>query len=208
MAKKRQAVESDSQDSAEEESVIEDKDLEKDFGWDDGIPATESRQHSGAAAKADVTTAMPLESGVHSQIAMDGYKHFGAGPSSATHQAQSALPHSIADEKQDTGGTEAAPVTHSMRSDADQGSFPLLDAMVQPDMSAVVLQLTKLRPSGSPMHAEHKSAHGQQQEALISDTLVSSGHGPDAPPSRPPQKGSLRDRSKAFAALSMPDSSL
>lgn len=206
--RKRQAVESDSQDSAGEDEddeqladscarglhnkqsrkqlVIEDKDLEEDLGRDDGIPATESRQHSGAA---DVSTAKPQGSVELSKPSMASHKHIDAGPSSVTHQVP--------------GGTEAAPATHSVHDDADQGStgFSLLDAMLQPDMSDSYTASGKLRPSGSPQHAEHKPAAGQQQEAIVSDAPLPSGPAPDVPPSCPPQKGSLRDRVKALAAL-------
>ena len=223
--RKRQALESDSQDSAEEEAerqlavscahglrnkqsrkqlVIEDEDLEEDLGLGDGKPVIETRQHPGAAEAADVTTAMPQESGVLSKDSMAGYKHIDAGPSSITHQAQTGLPHSVPHEQQDTGGTEAARATHSTRNDADHGGssgFSLLDAMLQPDMSDSYTASGNLRPSGSSLHPEHKSADGQQQAALVSDTPQPSGLGQDLPPSRPPQKGSLRDRVKAFAAM-------
>ena len=223
-SRKRQAVEADSQDSAEEDEqqlagghahglrnkqnrkqlVIEDEDLEEDLGLGDGTPDSESRQHSGAAEAADVTTAMPLESVELSKDGLAAYKHGDARPSSAAHQAQTAVPHSIPSEKRDIGGTEAARATHSMRDDTDHGGpsgFSLLDAMLHPDVSDSYTASGKMGPSASPPHAEHKPADGQQQEALVSDAPLSSGPVPGAPPSRPPQKGSLRDRVKAFAAM-------
>lgn len=223
MGRKQQAVESDSQDSAGEEEdeqklasshahglrnkqsrkqlVIEDEDLEEDLGLGDGRPETESRQHSAAA---DVTTAMPLDCVELSKDGMAAYKRGDARPSSVTPHSQMALPHSVPHEEQDTGGTEAAHATYSMRDDTDHGAksgCSLLDAMLQPDVSDSYTASGKLGPSGSPPHAEHKSAGGQQQEAFVSDAPLSSGLGPDVPPSRPPKKGSLRDRVKAFAAL-------
>ena len=243
--RKRQAVESDSQDSAEDEDeqhlassrahgllsrrrrkqlVIEDENLADDLGLDDGEPDANSRRHSGAAAEADVRPVGPPESAVPSQASMDGYKHLNAGPSSIQNVAQTAPSDSSPNAIQDTDGTdthEAAHVVQPRDDHAHQGpsDFPLLDAMLQPDTSDSYSAPGRFRPSQLQLQGEHLSADdhdpqtsihvgqadsivsgsGQQQEAVISEALPLSG--PDVSPSRPPVKGSLRDRVKAFAAL-------
>ena len=234
--RKRQAVESDSQDSAEDEDeqhlassrargllsrrrkqlVIEDENLADDLGLDDGEPDANLRHHSGAAAEADVTLAGPPESAVLSKADRDGYKHLNAGPSSIQNVAQTAPSDSTPNAIQDTDGVVQPRDDHAHQGPSD---FPLLDAILQPDTSDSYSAPGRFRPSQFQLQGEHLSAgdhdpqtsihvgqadsivsgSGQQQEAVISEAPPLSG--PDVPPSRPPVKGSLRDRVKAFAAL-------
>ena len=208
--------------------VIEDENLEEDPGLGDGEPDADLRHHSGAAAEADATPVVAPESDVLSKAdvlfnaGMEGHKHLKAGSSSISNQAQTAPLDSSSNANKDTGGTdtlETAHVAWPMGIHTDQGpsDFPLLDAMLQPDTSDSYT--APGRPSESRPHAEHLSADdydpqtsidagqsdrgasgsGQQRAARVSDASPSSG--PDVPPGRPPVKGSLRDRVKAFAAL-------
>ena len=132
------------------------------------------------------------------------------------------MPDSSSNANQDAGGKntlEAGHVAQPLCGTADQGpsDFPLLEAMLQPDVSDTATG--RLSISESRLCAEHLTADdhdldtsadagkadrgasgsGQPQEAHVSDAPPSAE--PDVPPSRPAVKGSLRDRVKAFAAL-------
>ena len=191
--RKRQAVESDSQDSAEEEDkqqpasncayglrsrqrrkqlVIEDENLQEDPGLGDGETDPVLRHHSGGAAEADVTPATLPESAVLSQANMEGYRHFNAGPRSISCQARTAPPDSISNANQDTGVTdthEAAHVAQPRDGHAHQepSNFSLLDAMLQPDASDGYTAPDRVKTSEFRSHAEHLSADDPDLQTSI-----------------------------------------